>query len=133
MTIAITDFSSKTALLIEDNEMNIKLFSLLLRRTKISFDIATDGEMAVEMFKKNHYDIILTDIHIPKLRGYEVAGIIRKDEDASKAKTPIIALTASSLLSETESYLAAGINQVLQKPFTEQDLRTAMQYFFDSI
>ena len=116
----VIDYSSKKALLVEDNIMNVKLFSLLLRRIGIQFDIATDGEEAIALFDKNYYDIILTDINLPKLPGNEMAKLMRKNIDSIKANTPIIALTASILTSEIDSYLQVGINEVLLKPFSEE-------------
>ena len=116
----VIDYSSKKALLVEDNIMNVKLFSLLLRRIGIQFDIATDGEEAIVLFENNYYDIILTDINLPKLPGNEMAKLMRKNTDSIKANTPIIALTASILTSEIDSYLQLGINEVLLKPFSEE-------------
>ena len=116
----VIDYSSKKALLVEDNIMNVKLFSLLLRRIGIQFDIATDGEEAIVLFENNYYDIILTDINLPKLPGNEMAKLMRKNTDSIKANTPIIALTASILTSEIDSYLQVGINEVLLKPFSEE-------------
>ncbi len=116
----VIDYSSKKALLVEDNIMNVKLFSLLLRRIGIQFDIATDGEEAISLFDNSYYDIVLTDINLPKLLGNEMAKLMRKNTDSIKAKTPIIALTASILTSEIDSYLEVGINEVLLKPFSEE-------------
>ncbi len=124
-----SDFSNKKVLLVEDNEMNIRLFSFLLKRVKINFDTAIDGEIALELFRNNHYDLILTDINIPNIKGDEMTKIIRKDKDSTKSKVPIVALTASILVSETELYLAAGINQVLIKPFTEPQFKEVLEHF----
>lgn len=125
----VIDYSSKKALLVEDNIMNVKLFSLLLRRIGIQFDIATDGEEAIALFDNNYYDIVLTDINLPKLLGNEMAKIMRKNTDSIKAKTPIIALTASILTSEINSYLEIGINEVLLKPFSEERFKQMLQNY----
>jgi len=123
------DYTNKTVLLVEDNEMNIRLFSFLLKRVKIQFDTATDGEQGLELFRKNHYDLILTDINIPNIKGDEMTRIIRQDKDEAKSKVPIVALTASILISETELYLEAGINQVLIKPFTEPEFKEIIEKY----
>jgi CheY-like chemotaxis protein len=125
------DYSHKKVLLVEDNEMNVMIFSLLLKRIGIQFDVATDGEGAIELFNNNYFDIILTDIHLPKLWGDAMARIIRHHPDTAKANTPIIALTASNLSSEIDNYLAVGINQVLTKPFIEADLRNVFIKYLD--
>ena len=117
------DYSLKKALLVEDNEMNVMLFSLLLKRVGIQFEVATDGEKAYNFFLANTYNIILTDINLPKLTGDDMARLIRKDSNTSKANIPIIALTASILTSETDTYIDAGINEVLIKPFTEEKFK----------
>ncbi len=120
------DFSLKKVLLVEDNQMNVMLFSLLLKRLGIQFTVATDGGEALTLFNNNHFDVILTDIHLPILRGDEMARIIRQNEDPLKANTPIIALTASNLTPEIDEYLSAGINQVVLKPFTEEKLKSIL-------
>ena len=120
------DFSLKKVLLVEDNQMNIMLFSLLLKRLGVQFTIATDGGEALTLFNNNHFDVILTDIHLPTLRGDEMARIIRQNKDLLKASTPIVALTASNLTPEVEEYLEAGINQVVLKPFTEEKLKSVL-------
>ena len=128
MTNAI-DYSVKKALLVEDNEMNVKLFSLLLKRIGIGFDTAMQGDDALELFNANHYDIILTEINLPKLSGDALARLIRENSDSIKANTPIIALTASILTSETATYLNAGINEVLIKPFTEEKFKSLLHQY----
>ena len=120
------DFSLKKVLLVEDNQMNLMLFSLLLKRLGVQITTASDGEQALKLFNKNHFDVILTDIQLPKLRGDEMARIIRQNPDSVKASTPIIALTASTLISEIEEYLGSGINQVVLKPFSNDKLKSIL-------
>jgi CheY-like chemotaxis protein len=127
----VVDYSSKKALLVEDNIMNVKLFSLLLRRIGIQFDIAIDGEEAMVLFNNNYYDIVLTDINLPKLSGNEMAKLMRKNADFTKSQTPIIALTASILTSEIDSYLKTGINEVLLKPFSEERFKQMLHNYIN--
>ncbi len=115
------NFHQKKALLIEDNEINIMLVSMLLKKFQLHFDVAKTGTQALKLFNTNEYDIVLTDIHLPEFNGDEIAEIIRANTNPKKANTPIIALTATSLSSDLESYLAVGINDVMVKPFTEDD------------
>ncbi len=125
-------FLNKTALLVEDNDMNIMLFSMMLRRLQLKFDVAKDGKEALEKFQLNRYDIVLTDIHIPLLNGDEVAKAIRLNTDTQKANTPIIAITAGADQAETNAYLAVGINEILNKPFKEAHLGEVLHRYLHS-
>ncbi len=126
------NFSGKKALVIEDNDMNILLIKLLLKKLQFSFDIAKDGEEGVRLFENNYYDIVLTDINVPKLTGDQIAAIIRKNTDIRKNNLPIIALTASIIGDNTEQYYRMGINELLVKPFKEADFKAVLErYLFD--
>lgn len=114
-------FYGKKALLVEDNEMNVMLMTLLLKKYALEYDVAKDGEAAVNLFNNNFYDIVLTDINIPKITGDQFAAIIRHDENFEKAHVPIIALTASVVGDDIESYMRSGVNDVLVKPFKETE------------
>jgi len=119
----------KKALLVEDNEMNVKLFSLLLKKANVNFDCAMDGEAAINLFNNNHYDIVLTDIHMPNFHGDELARRIRCNDNKAKAKIPIIALTASIQLNELDLYLASGINKILIKPFKQEEFKAMLDTY----
>jgi len=126
------NFSGKKALVIEDNDMNILLIKLLLKKLQFSFDIAKDGEEGVRLFENNYYDIVLTDINVPKLTGDQIAAIIRKNTDIRKNNLPIIALTASIIGDNTEQYYRMGINELLVKPFKEADFKAVLErYLFE--
>jgi len=125
----IQNFAGKKALVIEDNEMNILLIKLLLKKLLIGFDIAKDGEEGLRLFENNYYDIVLTDINVPKLTGDQIASIIRKDKDIRKSNMPIIALTASIIGDNTDLYSRMGINELLIKPFKEADFKDVMQRY----
>jgi CheY-like chemotaxis protein len=114
-------FYNQKVLLIEDNEINIMLVSMLLKKCALQFDVAKTGSKALQLFNANEYNAVLTDIHLPELNGDEIAEIIRSNTNSKKANTPIIALTATSLPSDIQDYLDSGINDVMVKPFTEDD------------
>ncbi|MFP5041127.1 ATP-binding protein [Parasediminibacterium sp. JCM 36343] len=127
-------FAGKKALVVEDNEMNILLLKLLLKKMQIGFDVAKDGEEGMKLFENNYYDIVLTDINIPKLTGDQLAGLIRKSHDTRKARIPIVALTASIIGDNTEQYFRMGINELLIKPFKEADFKAVLQqYLFNNV
>jgi len=116
---------------VEDNDMNIMLLSLLLKKYFIEFDVAKDGEAGLELFNSKDYDIILTDINVPKLTGDQLAAAIRRSEDPVKAALPIIALTASIVADDLDSYLRTGIDDIMIKPFKEADFSAMLKKHLD--
>jgi CheY-like chemotaxis protein len=118
-------YTDKKALVIEDNEMNAMLLSLLLKKQQLSFDLAKDGQIGWELFNANKYDIILTDINVPKMTGDELAKAIRNHPNG-KASMPVIALTATIMQDDLDAYRKAGISDILVKPFKEADLKAML-------
>ena len=125
-------FFGKRALVVEDNDMNIMLLSLLLKKYFIEFDVAKDGEAGLELFNSKNYDIVLTDINVPKLTGDQLAAAIRRSEDSVKANLPIIALTASIVADDLDSYLRTGIDDIMIKPFKEADFSAMLRKYLDN-
>jgi signal transduction histidine kinase len=115
-------FLGRKALVVEDNDMNIMLLTMLLKKAAMIFDVAKDGEEALQLFDNNHYDIVLADINVPKLTGDQIATRIRKYANQAKANTPVIAMTASIFKDDVEAYKSAGINDILVKPFKQEEL-----------
>ena len=116
----------KKILLAEDNEINQKIIAHLLRREKLEVDVANDGKEAVELFEKNHYDLLLLDLQMPHMDGYETANYIRRK---LKSLVPIVAMTASAFANEQTRCFEVGINQYLSKPFSPDDLFQRLRYF----
>ncbi len=107
-------------LVAEDNPMNQKYISRLLEKKDITFQIAVDGEVAVKLAKENQYHLIFMDIHMPKMDGYEATRRIRLS--GLNIETPIIALSASTLLSQKEEAISSGMQSFLSKPFNPSQL-----------
>lgn len=120
------NLSGKKVLIVEDNEINIALIENLLTRKNMSVDISMNGEEAVEKHFKNDYDIILMDIQMPKMNGYQATAAIREHEAESGRKIPIIALTAYAMEEDKEKCLSAGMDDYLSKPFKADELYTLM-------
>jgi CheY-like chemotaxis protein len=118
-------YVDKKALVIEDNEMNAMLLGLLLKKQQLSFDLAKDGQIGWELFNQNTYDIVLTDINVPKMTGDELAKAIRNHPNG-KASMPVIALTATIMQDDLDAYRKAGISDILVKPFKEADLKAML-------
>jgi PAS domain S-box-containing protein len=109
-------------LLAEDNLLNQQLALNVLKNRGVAVDVADNGQIALDMHKKNDYDVILMDIQMPIMDGIEATMHIRSLENKRKAQIPIIALTAHALENEKDEYLAKGLNEVLSKPFKPDEL-----------
>lgn len=116
-------------LLVEDNELNVLLISHLLENLHCSFDVASDGEAAAELFRAGDYSLVVTDINMPRLTGLELCALIRRDADAGKAGTPVVALTAGMWGDDWETYRKAGINTIVPKPFKEESFRKIIEEY----
>jgi len=116
-------------LIIEDNENNMYLTSFLCENNNHEVFKAYDGATGVEMAKKIQPDLILLDIQLPKMNGYEVARAIRSD--ASLANTPIVAITSYAMPGDKEKSLEAGCNGYIKKPIDPdtfiEDIETYLQ------
>lgn len=117
-------------LIVEDNPMNRRYLENLLTKWGLGFRSADDGLIALQMLEKEHFDLILMDIRMPNLDGYETTLRLRNAYQNSNQQAPIIALTASALLDEKEKALQAGMNQHLAKPFTPEQLLEVFRQCF---
>jgi PAS domain S-box-containing protein len=109
-------------LVVEDNEINTLIAEKFLVKWGAEFHHAENGLVAVEMASKNSYSLILMDIEMPVMGGYEATHLIRNGSSISK-DTPIVALTASALPDIQKRILDAGMNDYLLKPFNPSNLR----------
>jgi CheY-like chemotaxis protein/nitrogen-specific signal transduction histidine kinase len=112
------DLSAKV-LLVEDNEINAFMATSILDKWNCNTTIVENGQEAINILKKEDFEIILMDMQMPVLNGIEATKIIRSD---LKIKTPIIALTANAINGEDVKCLKAGMNDYLSKPFKPQEL-----------
>lgn len=118
-------------LLVEDNEFNIMVAKDELNDIikDVLIDQAMNGKQALDLVIDNNYDLILMDIEMDEMNGYEAARAIRK-LDGIKKYTPIIAITASALKSDIQKCLDAGMNDHVAKPFTPDELKTKIENLF---
>lgn len=115
---SLKDFS---VLLVEDNDINRLYASSILKIWDCKIDIAENGYVAVEKIKNEDYDIVLMDIQMPVMDGFEATKAIRAG-GPPKNHVPIIALTANATRKDIEQCLASGMNDCIPKPFTPEDL-----------
>lgn len=114
--------SAMNVLLAEDNPMNILFMKKLFERWKIKLTVAENGSEAIQLLEEYHYDLVLMDIYMPVLNGYDAAMQIRKFDDPLKADIFIIALTGSVSEEVFSLAAAAGMNDTLHKPFHPDEL-----------
>ncbi|RYD78754.1 MAG: PAS domain S-box protein, partial [Sphingobacteriales bacterium] len=107
----------KKVLVTDDNDLNRLVASILLLDFGATVMVAENGEIAMEMIAKETFDVILMDIQMPVMNGYETTRKIRK----SGSTIPIIALTASAIKGEREKCLASGMNDYITKPINEEE------------
>jgi len=115
------NLADKTILIAEDNALNMKLMKAMLIKTGAKIISAENGSQVIEYFKNNHIDIILMDVHMPVIDGFQATKIIRETEDNNK-HIPIVALTANALKGDREKCLENGMDDYLSKPFKKNDL-----------
>ncbi len=114
------DLTGKRVLLAEDNQMNQLLAENILTSVGLDVDIVSDGTEAVDKMISSpagYYDIILMDIQMPKMDGYEAANRIRALEDVRKSNIPIVAVTANAFDEDRQTSMGAGMNGHLAKPY----------------
>ena len=119
------DLNGKRMLLAEDMEINRLVVRKLLSRFGLATDEAENGQQAVDAFSgspEGYYDLIMMDIHMPVMDGYEAAKAIRALDRADAKTVPIIAMTASAYKEDVEQALAAGMNGHLAKPIDKSAL-----------
>ncbi len=118
-----------TILIAEDNELNIKYLALILKHLQIPHEIAKNGEEAWEKSKTTSFDMILMDIHMPKLNGFEATLKIRQDTQNPNHDIPIIAVSADTLQDQIEKSKEIGMNQFIKKPFSPQQIKEVIQQY----
>ena len=113
-------------LAVDDNDMNLKVISGLLKRNKIVPDLAESGQQGIELAKKNFYHIIFLDNMMPGLSGVETLKIMQRDNILSD-KTSVVMLTASAMAGMRETYLREGFNDYLSKPIDVSELESVLE------
>ena len=116
---AFQNLKGKKILLVEDNELNREIAVEILEEEGMIIDAAEDGDIAVDKMKSaqpGQYDLILMDIQMPRMNGYEATVAIRALPDPWASAIPIIAMTANAFEEDKQNALAAGMNGHLAKP-----------------
>ena len=126
----------------EDNALNQQVALRILKKAGIEADLAMNGQAALDAFRNRDYDLILMDIQMPGMNGYELTACIRAEESAAAAaggqaararsRVPIIALTAHALNDDCAKCLEVGMDDYIAKPLDQKALIAKVQYWLGS-
>lgn len=123
-----TPLAGRRVLIVEDNLLNLKLLTAILEREQCYLDVAYDGVGAVELAASVRYDFILMDCQMPKMDGFEATRQIRKS-NGPNADTPILAITANTMERDRDEAFAAGMDDLIPKPFSRPMLVERLLYW----
>lgn len=118
--VADPEFAGMRLLVVEDNELNMEITTTVLEEAGFVVDQAVNGQVALEKIATaapGQYALVLMDIQMPVMDGYEATRRIRALPDPAKAQIPIVAMTANAFAEDRENALAAGMNEHIAKPF----------------
>lgn len=120
-------------LLAEDNWINQRIATLTFAKMGISIKIASNGQVALDMYRENAYDLIIMDLQMPVMDGMEATRQIRAFEQESNSahRVYIVALTANVISDIKEECMLAGMDDFMEKPFQESDLRILLAKKFN--
>jgi CheY-like chemotaxis protein len=120
-------------LLVEDNLMNQKVVMFNLKKLNYEIIPAITGSQAIELFKSNRIGLVLMDIMLPEMNGYDITRVIRNFEKENNIEkpVPIIALTANTYDNDKEKCFLAGMNDYISKPFTAKQLTDIVEQYME--
>lgn len=116
-------------LIVDDNEINCKVFKNLLKKTGINVTDRNSGKEGLSLVKENHYDIIFLDHMMPDLDGIETFHIMKDMEDNKCKDTPVIIFTANAIKGAKEMYLEEGFDDFLSKPIIPEQLENIIRQY----
>lgn len=122
------NYSKFHILVAEDNLINQKVFQSMFESVNLKFDIASNGQEALELIGQKNYDLILMDCHMPIMDGYETSQKIRQRKD-HLAQIPIIAITANAMKGDRERCFKAGMNDYIPKPIVFEELLAKINFY----
>lgn len=129
------NLEGRRILLVEDNELNREIAQEVLEERGLIIETAEDGSIAVDMVKASepgHYDLILMDVQMPIMNGYEATRAIRALEDSALASIPIIAMTANAFEEDKKQALESGMNDHVAKPIDIGKLEEALRKYLSN-
>lgn len=128
MKQVLSKFPGKRALVADDYFVNQEVTQDILELMDVQVEIAENGAEAVQKYANGSFDVILMDIQMPELDGFQATKLIREAE-AEGRRTPIIALTANALCGDREKCLAAGMDDYITKPIEAMKLEAILKKY----
>ncbi|WP_159467680.1 hybrid sensor histidine kinase/response regulator [Dyadobacter sp. 3J3] len=128
-TPKIQSLKGTKVLIAEDNQINVILAKQFFKQWDVACDVAENGLLAYELVQTNDYDLVLMDLQMPEMDGYETTAKIRSLSGAKFADLPIIALTASAMLDIKDKAFEVGMNDYLSKPFNPNELYSKIDFY----
>ena len=122
-------FRDKRILLAEDNDLNAEIAMEILKEAGFIIEHAADGQICVDMMKNapaGYYDLVLMDIQMPNMNGYDATRTIRALQDSEKAAIPIVAMTANAFEEDKKNAYKAGMNGHIAKPIRIDELMSSL-------
>jgi len=126
------DFSGRRVLLVEDNDLNREIAREVLEMAGLTVEEAENGQIGVDMFSASeagYYSLILMDIQMPIMNGYDAAAAIRALKHPDALRIPILAMTANAFVEDIQAAKAAGMNEHLAKPIDFETLSSALKKY----
>lgn len=120
------DLSNKKILIVDDNELNIKVATALLKKYNVQIDSALSGQECLEKVKTNTYDLIFMDDMMPGMNGIETFHRLKNQETFS---TPVVVFTANAVEGEKEKYISEGFDAFFAKPINKFELERLLEQF----
>jgi len=118
-------------LLAEDNEINRELAVRLLSKRGHTIEVAPNGKVALQLLESGHFDVILMDVQMPEMDGFETTAAIRGREKLTGGHIPIVAMTAHAMKGDRERCLEAGMDSYISKPVNPEELVEVLESFSD--
>ncbi len=122
---------ARRILVIEDNPANLELMTFLLEAFGYTVVAARDGAEGIEMVRRERLDLIICDVHMPRVDGYEVARYLKKDP--MTRRIPLVAVTALAMVGDREKVLAAGFDGYIAKPIAPEIFVGQVEAFLDKL
>lgn len=119
----LVNYTGRHILAVDDMPLNLKLFNLFLKDTGMEIDIAESGAVAIELCRRNKYDLVFLDFMMPEMDGIECLNKLRSDEENLNKDVPVIVMTADAVAGAHDGYIAAGFTDYISKPFSSAQLK----------
>lgn len=126
------ELKNKNILIIDDDPFSILLSKIIAEKNEMKVELAKDGYKAIELIKENEYDLIMTDLQMPGLTGRDIIKYIRNHANPKISSLPVLAFTANKLERYDSKLIADGFNEVIQKPFLEEELIERIYFYLSN-